>query len=199
MGNPRLLDILSRADAELRSLIEELAKEGAYGDVASTARIAQAVAGLKEDAINGTVAPLVEQPTEPHEAIALPKPGTSRRRGAKDYPKFGRDGDKLVKTAWSKRDRAEYEHRAPRTVVDLLLQTIVKKKGEGRKFEASEVLPIKDPATRQELPSYQSYMALAWLRAEGVVTKKGRNGYVLKSGAASPERISQLWEALPIH
>jgi hypothetical protein len=123
-------------------------------------------------------------------------PGASRRRSARDYPRFKRDGDRLIKVAWSKRDRDEYEHRAPGRVVQMLVDTIRKKKGDGRIFEATDVMPIKDPSTRQEVPSYQSYLALAWLRHEGLVTKKGRDRYMLKA-AATPERIGELWEALP--
>lgn len=201
MQKAKLLEILSAAETELRAVIEQLLRDGAYGDIATTARIADAVAQLKIVAISEEAPPHVSDERAGVYEIAEVSPPSARRasRSAKDYPKFSRDGDKLIKTAWSKRDRAEYEHRTPRRAVELLIEAIVKKKGEGRKFEAGDILPVKDPTTRKEIPSYQSYMALGWLRAEGLVTKKGRNGYVLKNGASSTERLNELWEALPIH
>ena len=82
-------------------------------------------------------------------------------------------------------------------VVQILIDAIKKKRGEGTLFEAADVLPVKNPSTRQELPSYQSYLALAWLRHEGVIIKQGRQGYVLRPATASPEHVTKLWEALP--
>ena len=102
-----------------------------------------------------------------------------------------------MKIAWSKKDRSEYEHKAPRRVADLLVAAIRSRKGEGAKFQAPEVLPLVEPRTRREIPSYQSYLALAWLRHEGVVAKYGRDGYALKPTAATPEHLTELWEALP--
>ena len=192
MPSPKLLEILERTENELREFIKEQLPSGSYADIAWAARVADTLAQLKV----APATPLADVPTETSIPSDAPeRPNAAKRRPAKDYPLFARDGDKLVKTAWSKRERAEYEHRAPRRVVELLIATIVKKKGEGRKFEATDLLPIRDPDTRQEIPSYQSYMALAWLRSEGVITKKGRNGYLLKSGTA--ERVAQLWTALP--
>ena len=42
----------------------------------------------------------------------------------KTLPRFERDGERIVKVSWSKRAKAEYEHRAPRDVVFSLLDAI---------------------------------------------------------------------------
>jgi hypothetical protein len=81
--------------------------------------------------------------------------------------------------------------------VQTLIDAIKKLKGEGKKFEAADVLPLRTP-TGEEYPSYQSYLTLSWLRHVGVVTKVGREGYVLRPGAATPENVAQFWESLPI-
>lgn len=190
----RLLDILSRTDAELRQLIEQLVSEGSYSDLEVAARMASALDALSHELRGEKPISSKEMSTSTSEPTIAP--GVSRRRSARDYPRFKRDGDRLIKVAWSKRDRDEYEHRAPGRVVQMLVDTIRKKKGDGRIFEATDVMPIKDPSTRQEIPSYQSYLALAWLRHEGLVTKKGRDRYLLRA-AATPARIAELWEALP--
>jgi hypothetical protein len=196
--SPRAADILSRAEAELRALIQEQLTQGLYGDVAATALMADSLLRL----VNGQDCPSSPSSTGAGASRVKGDAGTAapespRRRSPKDYPQFARDGERLVKIAWSKRERAEYEHRAPRHVVQNLIDAVRKKKGEGKLFEAADILPIKDSATRQEIPSYQAYLALAWLRHVGLVSKKGRDGYVLKSAATSPERIAELWEGLP--
>jgi len=120
---------------------------------------------------------------------------TRIRPGSRALPRFERDGDRLVKVAWSKKERAEYEHRAPRQIVFVLLDAIRHKKGEGAVFEAQDILPLIDDG--REVPSYQAYLAMAWLRDEGVVTKNSRSGYTLNSSRATSQHIDKLWKALP--
>jgi hypothetical protein len=194
-----VLRILSKAQAELRSLLEQALVESRYTDVAEIARIADSLARL--GANSGQASSEGEAPVSRSQAPAprgaLPVHTTRPGRPSRSFPRFEREGDKLVKIAWSKKDRAEYEHKAPRQVVDLLIEAIRSRKGEGAKFEAPDVLPLTDRKSRKEVPSYQSYLALAWLRHEGVVAKHGRDGYSLKPTAATPERLTELWEALP--
>lgn len=197
-ASPKAAEILSRAEAELRALIQEQLTQGLYGEVAATALMADSLLRLVtgQDRPRSPSSPGVASPRFTG-AAATGTPDSPRRRSSKDYPQFARDGERLVKIAWSKRERAEYEHRAPRHVVQNLIDAVHKKKGEGKLFEAADILPVKDSATRQEIPSYQIYLALAWLRHVGLVSKKGRDGYVLKSAATSSDRIAELWEGLP--
>lgn len=192
------LEILVKAQADLRELIQQALAEGRYGEVAEIARLADGVARLvsRDYATDVIVEP---QSSIPRQAVAGPGSAAHQRRGrlSRTFPRFEREGDKLVKIAWSKKDRAEYEHKAPRQVIDMLIEAIKSRKGVGAKFEAPDVLPLKEPRTRKEVPSYQSYLALAWLRREGVVAKYGRDGYSLKPTAATPEHLAELWEALP--
>jgi len=193
--------ILSKAETELRALIEGALAEGRYGEVARLARLADGLAHLSTMETVGDTSTVpftkvvdLSPIARPPDRTALRAPRLSRSR---NFPRFEREGDKLVKIAWSKRDGAEYEHKAPRRIVDLLLASVRARKGEGARFVAPDVLPLKDARTHHEVPSYQSYLALAWLRHEGVITKYGRDGYALKPAAATAEHLSELWEALP--
>jgi hypothetical protein len=158
----------------------------------------------------GTQAPQMSHVSDASQQEATPEPDGSRRRLIRapyqpppprprkvDYPRFLRDGDRLVKLAWSKKERRPYEHRAPKAIVQKLLDAVRKRKGEGSQFDAADVLPLMTP-TGEEYPSYQSYLALNWLRHVGVVTKIGREGYVVRPGAASAEKLEQFWESLPL-
>jgi hypothetical protein len=110
------------------------------------------------------------------------------------YPQYFREANRLVKRAWSKKERQPYEHKAPREIVDVLLQEVQRRKGHQRPFEAADVMPLVK-GNGEEYPSYQSYLALGWLRQAGAVTK-GRQGYLLRPGW-DKQRITQLWNSLP--
>jgi hypothetical protein len=99
----------------------------------------------------------------------------------RDYPKFFRDGESLVKLGWSKSEKAPYEHRAPRRVLSLLVNSLKEVGQQGKRFTTEDVLPLMDPADRVEIPSYQAYLCLAWLRAEQLIVQHGRRGYSLRA------------------
>jgi len=218
----RAYTVLKTAEQALRTILTEAVSGQAYREVASLAGVADELSALVRQLSPDMPHPPGTRDDTAHEEPAVRRgmdltgevfkaspgapnnttvvrsftSGTSRRDG---YPRYMRDGDRLVKVAWSKRERRPYEHRARREVVQLLvdkIRTRYKHVGEERVFEAAHVMPLK-MANGEEYPSYQSYLALGWLRHIGAVTKKGREGYILKRGAATPEQLEALWNALP--
>ena len=127
----------------------------------------------------------------------------SRRAKASDkykgaagkYPIFYRDGDTLVKVGWSKSQNGEYEHRAPRRAAEALVKAVAAG-GHGQLFGMDAVLPLSD-AAGEDLPSYQVYLALAWLRDQNAVTRHGRDGYALDPTYKDATKIQELWDKLP--
>jgi hypothetical protein len=203
---------LDAVELTLRAIISDALAANAYGDVSTIAKAVDALAFVKSHltlydsnvpsatALTELVAPSTgNRNLVAAQAIPQNSPGTRPRNGDSRrpiYPQFFRDGDRLVKIAWSKKERRPYEHKAPQAIVQALLNKVRKKKGEGKVFEAVDVLPLTN-AAGEEYPSYQSYLALAWLRHIGVVNKKGREGYVVKPNAATVEKIEQAWASLP--
>jgi hypothetical protein len=110
------------------------------------------------------------------------------------YPRFERDGDRLIKIGWSKKAREQYEHRAPRDAVVAFVQSLSNVK-LGATFAIESLLPIAD-VSGEELPSYQVYLVLAWLRSVGLIEKKGRDGYVMRT-RPDQHAIDSNWEELP--
>jgi hypothetical protein len=204
MSTVEAIVIIKRAEQEMRDQLQQALDEGRYVDVAELARLADglshllAAAGVSKAVPSAPASestpmmPPAELPGRRH-----PHPAARPGRRVKAFPRFERDADRLVKIAWSKKDRAQYEHKAPMRVVNLLIDAIRSKKGEGSKFTAPDVLPLHDPKSRAEIPSYQSYLALGWLRHEGVIVKYGRDTYSLKPTAATATHLKELWEALP--
>jgi hypothetical protein len=201
---PDAYKILEDAELSLRSLIERALSAQHYSNVAVIARIADAVAHLRR----GDIEP---SSTTPASVSTLngnksasdgtegtpPKPSRGRRVSkAAEFPRFERDGDKLVKIGWSKRDNRVYEHRAPRETVFLVTNTISTKVKPRAIFTMDQVLPVNDNAGNG-VPSYQAYLALAWLRSIGVVQRKGKDGYALTNGGLDTSKLQRLWKSVP--
>ncbi|MGH8645815.1 MAG: hypothetical protein ACREX4_15675 [Gammaproteobacteria bacterium] len=192
-------NILKSAESALRKLIETGLKEQRYADVAEIATIADGVAKL----LRGRTLIPTSRSTVSSKPVALKsktKPLTldnvPSRPTKGDYPRFERDGDRLVKVGWSKKSKDEYEHRAPRESVIAFVHHIASRVKDGQVFEVERLLPVLD-AAGDEIPAYQVYMTLAWLRDTGTVEKKGRDGYVLRNGSLVDGGLDKLWATVP--
>ena len=60
----------------------------------------------------------------------------------------------------------------------------------------AEILPLVDKGG-EEPPSYQVYLALAWLRRMGAISGIGREGYLADVAGISDRNLEALWDALP--
>lgn len=194
--------ILADAKTALRAIIERELDAGRYGDVAKVARIAECVAELAD---------YPPEPATPEKAVHGPTPrsagrsdrtarSSAGRRSPKksaNYPRFERSGDMLVKIGWSKKGRTEYEHRAPCEAARRFAQVLGAAVGDGKTFAMENLLPVQD-AAGEELPNYQIYLTLAWLRDLGIVEKKGREGYVLTRPLLDGAAFDRLWNQVPL-
>jgi hypothetical protein len=118
-----------------------------------------------------------------------------RKKVKKDgYPNFIREGNTLVKIAWSKTEGKPYEHKAPRGVLRALIQAITRVGADGERFTMEGLLPLKDGGT--EIPDYQTYLALAWLRRIGLITQHGRQGYSLPQDTDLDRETDRQWSQL---
>lgn len=170
---------LASAESRIRELIESAAREGRYSDVAELAAMARGL--QKIGGMNGSTAPdvtplarAVSKVTATLEA-ADGKPKQPAKRDAKEFPRFERQGDRLVKLGWSKRDKTIYEHKAPKEVAKAVCLKLAELSDKGV-FRMEDNFPMR-LADESEVPSYQAYLVLAWLRDMGSVTKDGKDGY----------------------
>jgi len=188
--------VLHDAEATLRGQIEQCLAEKRYAEVAEIAALAEGVARLIKESPGQTVTIFRQTPSLATVPISRSTPPT-RKAGKKEYPIFLRDGDRLVKIGWSKKAKAEYEHRTPREVPDLLLAGIRSKVPEGELFAATDVIPLSMEAGADNVPDYQTYLALKWLQTEGVVSKNGRDRYALAPGKVGANGLGEMWQQLP--
>ena len=101
-----------------------------------------------------------------------------------------------MKIGWSKKAKNEYRHKAPREVIDLLLDRLVQVGAPGHLFTTEDVFPLHGKGD-SEVPSYQAYLALAWLKALGLVVQYGRQGYKLPTTTSIKPLIEREWDNLP--
>jgi hypothetical protein len=112
------------------------------------------------------------------------------------YPLFVREGGNLVKIGWSKSEKKEYEHKAPRHVLKLLASVLSKVAAGSKRITMRQVLPLTDRTNGSEVPSYQTYLCLAWLRSIGLVRQHGRQGYSIPNGLILESSVENRWQEL---
>ena len=193
-------EILGSAERSLATLASDVMKESNYGAAALLIDLAKQVKALAEKARQS-----LDRETVPAPATAEKCGGTAgppalhgRRQPKKgEYPKFLREGDSLIKVGWSRSGKAEYEHKAPKKVLALLTAAIGQAAANGKRFTISKVVPLVDPADHSDVPEYQVYAAVAWLRAVGVLKQHGRQGYTLSAKPPFEPLLENHWGELP--
>lgn len=198
-------DVLLKAEGELKLLMAHAAEQGEYEAVVVLADWARTLNGLRAVPTE-TMQHGVEESAAPgaNESGIAPTPqhcrtvgGSARRdRIAGPYPKFVRDGENLVKIAWSKSSKSVYEHKAPKGVVIALAAAVRKLGVSNRLFSIEAVSPLRD-VDGADIPQYQCYVALAWFRQSGFVIQHGRQGYRIQGGVDIVAKALAIWEKLP--
>lgn len=196
------LTVLSKAESSLRKLIEKGLRDQSYLEVAEVARMADGVARLlgkiSTSSTNDTSKPLAVDMSPTKGASLRVAPVQKRpKTTSKEFPRFERDGDKLVKIGWSKKNKSSYEHRASHAVVVAFAQHLANHIQEGKVFAVENLTPVPDIVNSGEIPAYQVYLVLAWLRRTGAIDKKGRDGYILRRGALTTESMERMWTSVP--
>lgn len=184
----------------LNIIMQKAVTAGEYRDLPALARAAQTLSGLAEQ-LEGPP-PLLDIETPKRLTSKRPPSGSgkrphSSRRPNAGYPKFKRDGDKLVKIGWSKSQRSEYEHRAPKIVAHVLFGSMARLDKRQFPVPVENLLPLADPQDNTEIPPHQVYLALGWLKSEGIVQQHGRDGYSLAVNGDASKVVEQRWAALP--
>lgn len=187
--------ILSQAQSGIQSLMERELAAKRYGDLAELARLAEGLANL----YGSGVQTIVSSPSKPEQAEGESSPKAQKRapkkksigRAKQGYPRFEFRNAMIVKIGWSKKAQKEYEHSAPvQAAIDLALQ-IQKTTQTGRIWTVEELGDVMLSHDESELPSYQLYLLIAWMRTIRVISKQGRSGYIATSGAEIVQEVKE--------
>jgi len=191
-------ETLESTETRLRQLMETALSQQRYGDVGRLAPIADAV-------LNLLVAESTGSRTASHGLASQDSAGpldnltrtvaATRSPADHGYPRFERQGDRVAKIAWSKKDRREYEHRAPAELVFQIAEMFEKCTKRGKPFLMDALMPFRSQ-DGDEIPSYQVYLALAWFRSLSLIEARGKDGYAVAIEKLR-ERVEREWEQLP--
>lgn len=206
MKENEAVKLLEDCEQNLRNLVAEAVREGDYAGVLRITDWAKALASLAAEGRAG-------QPASTNMTASGTAKGTSAKQGpftravapdarrakhaSDEYPKFFRRGDEVVKVGWSKKERKEYNHRAPREAINAAATAVKQVGAKGKLFNGDALLPLKDPSSGTAVPDYQAYVALAWLKHLGVVEQRGRRaGYMLVPSKQIDSTITTAWPEL---
>lgn len=171
----RAAEAVRQCETQLRTLIAEASAAGDYDSVDRLTLWARTLASLVPQTTpaispGGTDIPvgvpvgpgapghLPTRATGSSSASAPPAPrtrSTAKRSAKPDYPRFSRQRNDLVKTGWSKKDKQEYQHRAPWAVVEALTPRPLPAKtpSVGQAPACRLVASMNIPRTPSRLPS----------------------------------------------
>ncbi len=211
------LGILKNCEQSVRELASRATSEGVYEIALQLVALAQDISRIadrfemqlareEDQAESDILAVREDNPAARMHTESKPERGSARQQTSsksrsksvktKAYPKFFRQKNELVKIGWSKSRGDEYWHKASKKVVDLLVKGLVENATSKDLFTADDVLPLLTSGNT-EIPSYQFYLCLAWLRKEDLVTQVGRQGYRLANPERLIESVENKWRRLP--
>jgi|SRR5262245_11855883 len=212
-------EVIRKAEVELRQLLLRTAEQGDYeaarmlaewgrqlkqmaersGSVVQEPRSMELVNGPRpSQAKPDGFAPTTRNYTIDRKGDSKQSTRAKKAKGRRDqYPKFLRDGEELLKIGWSKREKKVYRHKAPQRVVLLVSQALQQAGQHGDRFMMEQILPIRDPENDADVPTYQAYLSLAWLRKENLIVQHGRQGYSLRPNVNLTNSFEERWKLLP--
>jgi hypothetical protein len=195
----RAVDALSEAEHKLQNLMETAVAQHQYSDLSALAPVADLLLDVIGVARGHNGSPAAASPgpaappnPPPRDNMSAGVPILARSR---TYPRFERQGDRLIKFAWSKKEHREYEHRVSGPVLLRLAEVFAADVGMGTLFLMDDLMPFK-MQNGDEIPSYQAYLALAWFRSLGLIGSRGKDGYAVTVPDVS-RRVEQAWNEMP--
>lgn len=194
-----VLAALKRCEEELRGFAAEAAASGDYDRLERIATTARRISYLASEWLARDPGSITHDADTSATPPQSPEGAPSRSRGTRatagrEYPRFMRRDDDLVKIGWSKAGRKEYQHRAAHGLL-VALQKALLDASKARKLFTMDTLDRYLAAN--DVPGYQAYAWLAWLRAAGLVKQHGRQGYTLVKAATFEADIEKAFIELP--
>jgi hypothetical protein len=191
----RATQLLRQTEEKLRVLVSEAANSGDYSSVLTLAAWARTVNELTNPTSR------VERPERQSAAkarkISMPSPRTLSSHNRNGYPRFLRRGNELVRVAWSKREKKEYRHKVPYSILKLLTNAMADKGRDGRVFSTEEILPLHESNDAGPVPNYQAYVGISLMKQTGLIDQHGRQGYSIPQIAEFGNAVEAIWTKLP--
>jgi hypothetical protein len=95
-----------------------------------------------------------------------------------------------VRIGWSKKEKKEYIHKAPKTVFDLTISAMeqIAEASKGP-IMAEEIIEHLTKISTELVPSYQVYLVIGFLREFNCIKQIGREGYEILPDLANNAEV----------
>ena len=173
----KVIEILNKTESELQEAIVEAAQAGDYRSVDMARAAAVNIKNLRTQILN----PTDKANPRSMKVVSRAKRKATSRKGAKtDYPQFKVTKNTLIRIGWSKKQRQEYTHKAPRFVFDQTVKVMaaLAQNGAGP-FLAEQIIEQANNNESETIPSYQVYLVIGLLRKAECIKQVGRDGYII--------------------
>lgn len=193
--------ILRKAEASVQAVVKEATDAGAYDEVIELTNIAKSLAEISSMRPGRSMPDTAKAATTQESGVVRGRKSERKGKGRLSgggYPKFFRRRDDLVKVGWSKKNNSEYEHSAPRRIVTVVIQSLIEAGGD-QSLVATERFLQQRTGSGDEIPTYQSYLSLAWLVSENLIQRNGRQGYMVTDAQTVDSKTEESWKQLPAY
>jgi hypothetical protein len=209
--------ILGRCEHDLRQLLAAAASEGAYHEIGAITHVAQSVSACAEGIVGGSSVATNDRPRVLEHSLPTasrlsdlevnerenssrtdvdPPLPVRRDEPSVGYPRFLRDGHKLIKVGWSPSAQQSYEHRTGKMVVETVAKAVLGAADARQRFDMSQLHKLRLAKAQPVIPTYQVYLCIAWFKAVGLVKPLGRSTYRLNHKTGFVEKVEQAWKLL---
>jgi hypothetical protein len=190
-----ILEILKKAEKEIREAIAEAARSGDYQAVDVGRSVAINIQELCEKVSGKSQTPQLSTKIVPKIKETKKQKKATRRNKPEGLPKIEIRNGSMYKIGWSKKQKEIYEHKVPRTAFDTIVSAMSTLAKEVKGPFMAEAVIEKISATQENsVPAYQVYVVLAALRDWNIISQIGREGYNIATDVA--EKAQNIWKEL---
>jgi len=188
----QIIEILNKTENDLQKVIVEAAQARDYRSVDIARASAVSIQNLRTQISNSACK--VEQRSA-KSASGVRRKALSRKGNKSGYPKFRVMNDTLLRIGWSKKQRREYVHKAPKFVFDKTTKAMatLAQNGAGP-FMAEQIIEQISSMESDTIPSYQVYVVIGLLRKTNCIKQVGREGYDIQQDIL--EKARDVWRSL---
>ncbi len=187
--------ILANTDEQIRRLIAAAATAGDLVGVDTAREVAGRIREILQLLERDPHVAVPSRGKPPIQPMKVRAPRGSRKRKS-EYPKYFLRGGALCRLGWSRKQKEEYIHKAPKPVFDQTVAALsgLSKTGGGP-FAAEAVIAEVNKSAANAIPNYQVYVAIGFLRDCQCVDQVGREGYHVPGDFAA--RTANAWRNTP--
>lgn len=192
---------VAEALIRVQAIASQALRDSDYAALEQVAGIARQLESILAGEVVEATAPKSPKVTDvsPKKPLLIKKNKRKRKTASAGTPSFYRAKSELVKVGISKVSKGTYEHRAPFEVAIRLSRELSKVSHSEELFRMDDFLPSLGKVKGREVPSYQAYLCLAWMRSEGIVVQHGRRGYTVPEPAKVEQAVQKKFEGLELH